>query len=104
MVDYLGRGRFDLVICHDVIQYLGNADASRAIDNLASLSRGALYLGVLTREDWNEHCDRERTDDQVHLRAARWYRRRLDRHFTAAGGGVFLKKDAPVVLWSLERA
>jgi SAM-dependent methyltransferase len=102
VVDYGGRGRYDLVVCHDVIQYLSDADAARAIDNLARLTRGALYLGVLTREDWERNCDRARTDDQVHLRPARWYRRRIGRHFTAAGGGVFLAHEAPVVLWALE--
>lgn len=101
-VDYLGRGRFDLVVCHDVVQYLDARDASAAIDNLARLTRGVLYLGVLTREDWEQNCDRARTDDQVHLRSAAWYRRRLRRHFTSAGGGLFVSADAPVVLWSLE--
>ncbi len=103
-VDYASRLPFDLVVCHDVIQYLDDDEAARAIGNLARLSRGALYLGVLTREDWQHHCDRARTDDQVHLRPAAWYRRRLARHFTGAGGGLFVKRDAPVVLWSLERA
>jgi len=102
VVDYEGRGRFDLVVCHDVVQYLDDRDASKAIDNLARLARGALYLGVLTREDWELNCDRSRTDDQVHLRSASWYRRRLRRHFTSAGGGVFVAADAPVVLWSME--
>ena len=103
VVDYVGRGRFDLVICHDVIQYLDARDAERAIKNLARLCRGALYLGVLTREDWELNCDRDRTDEQVILRGAAWYRRRLRRHFVSAGGGVLLSHDAPVVLWSLEK-
>lgn len=103
VVDYRARSAFDLVVCHDVLQYLDNAQAGRAIDNLARLSRGALYLGVLTREDWEHNCDRTRTDDEVHLRRASWYRRKLAAHFRSAGGGVFLKHDAPVVLWELER-
>jgi trans-aconitate methyltransferase len=103
VVDYRARSPFDLVVCHDVLQYLDHASARRAIDNLATLSRGALYLGVLTREDWDRNCDRSRTDEQVHLRRALWYRRKLAVHFRSAGGGVFLKHDAPVVLWELER-
>jgi 2-polyprenyl-3-methyl-5-hydroxy-6-metoxy-1,4-benzoquinol methylase len=68
VVDFSSRWPFDLVICYDVIQYLDDADAARAVDNLARLCRGVLYLGVLTLEDWRENCDPQRTDDQVHLR------------------------------------
>ncbi|MFT5448262.1 MAG: trans-aconitate methyltransferase [Gammaproteobacteria bacterium] len=103
VVDYRARTAFDLVVCHDVIQYLDDHDADRAIGNLATLCRGALYLGVLTAEDWQENCDPQRTDNRVELRTTDWYRTRLARHFVSAGGGVFLKSDAPVVLWSLER-
>jgi len=104
VVDFATRHPFDLVLCHDVLQYLDAAAAGDAIDNLARLCRGALYLGVLSREDWERNCDRERTDERVFLRPARWYRRRLARHFTNAGGGLFLARDAPVVLWALEHA
>ena len=104
VVNYRSRTPFDLVVCHDVIQYLDDDDAQRAINNLATLCRGALYLGVLTTEDWQENCDPARTDDQVVLRGTAWYRERLARHFVSAGGGVFVKSDAPVVLWALERA
>ena len=103
VVDFASRRPFDLVVCHDVLQYLDSAQAKRAIDNLARLCRGALYLGVLTREDWAENCDRARTDEQVHLRTGAWYRRRLGEHFDSAGGGVFVRHDATVVLWELER-
>ncbi len=72
-----------------------------ALANLARLSRGALYLGVLAAEDW-DHCDRARTDPNVYLRNIGWYRRRLAKHFHNVGGGVFVKKPAPVTLWSLE--
>ena len=103
VVDYRSRTPFDLVVCHDVIQYLDDDDAQRAIENLARLCRGALYLGVLTAEDWRENCDPTRTDHQVILRSTAWYRQRLARHFVSAGGGIFVKSEAPVVLWSLER-
>ena len=103
VVDFRARTPFDLVVCHDVLQYLDNAQAARAIENLATLCRGALYLGVLTHEDWEHNCDRARTDEQVHLRRAAWYRRKLAVDFRSAGGGVFLKHEAPVVLWELER-
>jgi trans-aconitate methyltransferase len=102
VVDYRGRGRFDLVICQGVLQYLDAREAGLALENLGQLSRGALYLEALTREDWHAHCDRRRSDAQVHLRGARWYRRRLAQSFRPAGGGVYLHRDSGVVLYSLE--
>jgi SAM-dependent methyltransferase len=103
VVDFRARAPFDLVICTDVLQYLPDAAASAAIGNLAALCRGALYFNLLTREDWEENCDRERTNGEVHLRSADWYRRRLRRHFVAAGGGVFISPRSPVVMWELEK-
>lgn len=101
---YQCRWPYDLVICHDVIQYLDEPGAARAIDNLAVLCRGVLYLGVITREDWRDNCDPQRTDDQVYLRPEHWYRRRLAKNFINIGGGLWLQRKAPVVLWTLERA
>lgn len=103
VLDYRAREPFDLVICNDVIQYLGHADARTAIANLAALCRGALYFGALTREDWEQSCDRARTDGEVCLRGTRWYRRQLRHDFAAIGGGMFLRRPEAVTLWSLER-
>lgn len=93
----------DLVICQGVLQYLPARAAQRAIRELARVCSGALYLEVLTREDWERNCVRERTDGEVHLRSAAWYRRHLGPRFVAAGGGVFLHKESDVVLFELER-
>ena len=103
VLDFRAKEPFDLVICNDVIQYLEHADAQVAIDNLATLCQGALYFGALTREDWEESCDRARTDDEVCLRSTRWYRRQLRRDFVPIGGGLFLRRPEAVTLWSLER-
>jgi SAM-dependent methyltransferase len=97
-----GRGRYDLVICQSVLQYLDRKDAQAAIANLARLCRGALYLEALTREDWEAHCNRKVTDGKVYLRPAAWYRRALAGHFRPLGGGVFLPADTDAVLYSLE--
>lgn len=103
VVDYAPSRSFDLVICHDVIQYLGNREADQALNNLARLSDQALLLAVLTREDREQgSCDPARTDTAVHLRSTRWYRQRLRRNFVNVGGGLFLKNDRAPVLWSLE--
>jgi SAM-dependent methyltransferase len=101
--DYPGRGRFDLVICQSVLQYLGDDEARAAVDNMARLCRGALYLEIITAEDWREHCDRRLTDGKIHLRPDAWYRRLLGRRFRSAGGGLFLPIESPVVLYQLEK-
>ncbi len=103
VTDFRSRTAFDLVICADVLQYLSSADASAAIDSLARLCRGAMYFNLLTREDWEENCDPERTNGEVHLRSGDWYRRRLGRYFIPVGGGVFVSRRSSTVLWELEK-
>lgn len=97
-----GERDYDLVICHDVLQYLDRRAAEAALDKLAGLARTALFFGVLTREDWASNCDQQRTDGEAYLRSSTWYRRRLSRDFLNAGGGVYVKRDAGVVLYALE--
>lgn len=103
VVDYAHERPADLVICQGVLQYLDDADARRAIDNLARLTRGALYLEALTAEDWAHNCDRAATDGKVHLRPVAFYRRRLRPTFVSCGGGVFVHRQAGVSLFELER-
>ena len=103
VVDYAPRTPSDLVVCYDVLQYLGDRDAARAIANLKRLTRSALYVSALTREDWRANCDRKRTDRAVHLRAGAWYRRRLKRRFRYLGFGVWLRKDVTAIVWDMER-
>jgi len=104
VVDYVPRKSSDLVVCYDVLQYLDDRAAARAIANLARLSRAALYISALTREDWRDNCDRTRTDRAVHLRSGDWYRQRLRRKFRYLGLGVWLRKDVTAMLWDMERA
>jgi len=93
---------YDLVICHDVVQYLDRRAADAALTKLAGLSRTALFFGVLTREDWEQNCDKDLTDSDAHLRSSGWYRKRLSKQYRNAGGGVYIKRDADVVLYALE--
>jgi SAM-dependent methyltransferase len=102
VIDYRSDEDFDLVICQGVLQYLADEEAEAALKNLPRLAKTALYLEVLTAEDWARNCNRERTDGQVHLRSVAWYRKRLRRHFRNCGGGLFLAKGSPVVLYELE--
>ncbi len=103
VTDFAPRSPSDLVVCYDVLQYLDDDGASRAIANFAKLTRAALYVSALTREDWRQNCDRARTDRAVHLRSGDWYRRRLRRRFNYLGFGVWLRKDVTAILWDLER-
>jgi 2-polyprenyl-3-methyl-5-hydroxy-6-metoxy-1,4-benzoquinol methylase len=103
VVDFEPRSASDLVVCYDVLQYLGDRDAASAIANLAKLTRAAVYVSALTLEDWRANCDRTLTDRAVHLRPGDWYRRRLRRRFNYLGFGVWLRKDVSAILWDLER-
>ena len=104
VIDYVSRSPYDLVICDDVLQYLPNRAAVQAFDNLDTLCRGALYINALTAEDWQYNCDGKRTDGDVYLRNARWYRRHLRRRFTDLGGGVFLGSRSPATPWELGKS
>ena len=99
---YRARNAFDLLICYDVLQYLDARAAERALENFGRLCRGVLYFSALTRLDLECNCDPRRTDPDVHLRNARWYRERLRRHFHEAGLGFWLRRAAPLTLWELE--
>ncbi len=94
--------RYDLVLCHDVLQYLDRAEAGRAMECLTSWTKKALYFSVLTTEDWEENCDQHRTDGDVHLRAASWYRERLFEAFINIGGGLYVRRSAGLVVYALE--
>ncbi len=93
----------DLVVCHGVLQYLSDADAKKAIQNLARHAEKALYLEAVTKEDWQQNVDQVLTDGEINLRRASWYRKQLSPYFDSAGGGIFLPKHSPVVLYELER-
>ena len=97
------RGRFDLVVCYDVLQYMDDRDARRAIGNLGRVCRGALYFGALTREDWESNCDRSATDRTRWMRPGAWYRQELGRAFVPVGLGMWLQGRTKVSLWDLER-
>jgi SAM-dependent methyltransferase len=97
------RGRFDLVVCHAVLQYLDDAAAARALRNLGAMCAGMLYLEAITRADV-PILDLRRTDTAVHLRSPRWYRQRLSQDFVQVGGGLWAARRGPVQLYALERA
>jgi SAM-dependent methyltransferase len=104
LATYRTRTRFDLVICDDVLQYLTDVEAARAIANLGRLCRGALFLQAPTREDWQRTADRSCSDEDIHLRPTSWYRTRLMRRFRHAGFGLYVRRTLPLLQWELARA
>ncbi len=93
---------FDLVICHDVLQYLDADLADKALTNFGTLTNKILCFSVLTKEDWRDHVDQHLTDDKVFLRPASWYRKRLSKRFRNLGGGVYLERKNEAVVYALE--
>ena len=102
--DYRPETPFDLVVCYDVLQYLDDRSAARALANFARLTRAVLYFSALTREDWRDNCDQRRTDPHVRMRTGAWYRRRLRPAFDEIGAGFWIRRGAPLSVWELERA
>jgi SAM-dependent methyltransferase len=95
------RHAFDLIVFHSVLQYMRDADAARAIDNVGRMCRGLLYLETVTSED-APNLDLARTDTAIHVRPAAWYRARLSRHFVQVGAGLWASRRANVALYALE--
>jgi hypothetical protein len=86
-----------------VLPYLPKARLRAAVRNIARHCRGAAYIQMITREDWDQDiCDPQRTDPTMHRFEATWYRSTLGRYFVNCGGGVFVPKESDVVLWELE--
>lgn len=103
LASFKPRQRFDLIICYDVMQYLPEREAVRALANLGRLCRGALYFHAPTFEDWQHNADRSCSDADIHLRSADWYRSRLSRNFRHTGFGIHVRRGVPVVQWELEK-
>ena len=89
-VQKLGGRESDLVVCRDVLRYLNDADAEKAIRRLARKCRGVLYVHVITTED---DIDEDASDMSGFFRSAAWYRRRFRAAgFTDCGMGLFVSR------------
>ena len=98
------RSRFDLVVCHGVLQYPDDKAVTAAIDNIAAACRHVLYLEIPTTADFESVVDPDATDMDVHHRSGDWYRRRLNEHFIQAGAGLWVRRGGGVTLYELERS
>lgn len=70
------RGRFDIIVCSDVLHYVDESEIARGIGEIVELLEGVAYIEVLTSED-----DIIGDLEGLIQRPARWYRRL----FAAAG-------------------
>lgn len=104
IANWRSNERFDLIVCQGVLPYLADDAVGRAIENMAAMSRGFLYLEAVTKRDLEEVCDREFTDTRQRPRTARWYRTRLDPFFVPLGCGIYYVKSGPLAFYELERA
>ena len=97
------RSRFDLVVCHSVLQYVPDDRIERAVNNLVAATGAVLFLEVPTITDFRDVIDPHRTDLQVYLRSGDHYRALLGRHLRQAGAGLWVRPDV-VPLYELEGA
>ena len=98
------RERFDLIVCQGVLPYLADDAAAAAIENIAAMARGFLYVEAITRRDFDDVCDQSKTDGDVHLRRASWYRAHLTKHFVNVGCGLYHSKQGALQFYELEQA
>lgn len=98
------RERFDLIVCQGVLPYIEDGAAEAAIENIAAMARGFVYLEAITKTDFEEICDQAKTDGDVHLRPASWYRTRLAKHFVNVGCGLYYATRGALRFYELERA
>ena len=66
------RGKFDLIVCADVMNYLEPAQLRDGLAQIAARLRGIAYLELYTADD-----ELEGDLDQIDLRPPAWYRRKL---------------------------
>jgi hypothetical protein len=96
------KERFDLVVCQGVLPYLDDDACAKALENIAAMSAGFLYLEAITKKDIKEVIDDVKTDVKVHGRTGAWYRQRLREHFIEVGAGLWCKSEAGVLFYELE--
>jgi hypothetical protein len=86
----LGGREADLVVCRDVLRYLNDTEAEKAIRRLARKCRGVLYLHVITKQD---DIDEDASDMSGFFRSVAWYRRRFrEAGFTDCGMGLLVSR------------
>ena len=98
------RKKHDLIICQGVLQYLPDPDVAPAVANIAAMSRGLVYIEVMTRQDLRETVDTARSDTDIYVRNGSYYRGILSKHLISVGCGLWWAKDRPTPFFELEMA
>jgi 2-polyprenyl-3-methyl-5-hydroxy-6-metoxy-1,4-benzoquinol methylase len=98
------RKKHDLIICQGVLQYLPDPDVAPAVANIAAMSRGLVYIEVMTRQDLRETVDTARSDTDIYVRNGSYYRGILSKHLVSVGCGLWWAKDRPTPFFELEMA
>ena len=98
------RNTYDLVVCQGVLQYISDADLAPALDNLAQMASGLVYIVAMTRSDLRERCDLARSDTIVVVRNGSYYRKAFNKHFIAVGAGLHWPRSIPLPFWELDVA
>lgn len=93
---------FDLVICHGVLPYVDDRKLPKAVDHLAAMTHGFLYLEAITAKDIARNVDTALTDTHVFRRKGSVYRSLFKKHFRQVGAGLWAKRDADIVFYELE--
>jgi hypothetical protein len=96
------RGRFDLVLCVDVLPYLSNDEAESAMANLGAMTRRFMFLRAVTRRDVRELGGGSKLHPDLRTRTGAWYRQRLERHFVPAALGIWIRRSYDPPLFELE--
>jgi SAM-dependent methyltransferase len=101
---YAPRESFDLVFCHDVLQYLDDRTAVRALANLGRLCQGALYFSVLTPGTGAVTPTAVGPTATVSAFAPHpGTSPVLARQFRPLGGGLLARRGYDPLLWELEK-
>jgi cyclopropane fatty-acyl-phospholipid synthase-like methyltransferase len=98
------RKRYDLIICQGVLQYIADDDVAPAVENIACMSRGLVFFEALTRADYTDRADQEKTDGNVFIRKGSYYRSLFAKHFVAIGAGLHWPKTRELPFWELDVA
>ncbi len=103
IAEWTPRKKYDLTICHSVLQYLDNDAFVRAINNIAVATRHVMYLELPTKWDYENVVDETATDLQVYKRSASWYRSKMAPYFQQVGSGLWVKTDG-LPMYELEKS